>query len=973
MFLYLKEAPKAQYGLPNLTIEPFEFEKKATTLELNVTITEQENGLLGTMDYNTDLYDADTIERFLDHYKNLLQASIEHPEQTILALPMMGETQRRHILEELSGKNTSAAIPQKCLHTLFSEQARRTPDATAVEFRGATRTYRELDTRSTLLARYFRAMGVKPGQVIGICMERSLEQMVGLLGILKAGCAYVPIDPLYPQERVKFLVENSKVEMLVTLEKFKRHFSGLSTVLALDTGWEVAAESCAGGDEVRGNPQDLAYVIYTSGSTGTPKGVMVTHQGVVNHCQNVISIFGLEPADRVLQVTSLSFDVAVQEIFPTLLAGATLVLWKEPHLSDGADFLRWVDEQKITVINLTTAYWSNIVSDLQEQRAKVPASLKTTVVGGEKVVYETYLAWKELVGGKVKWINDYGLTETTITATMFSPHEEWQSSAQVVPIGRPIDNVEIYILDALRQSVPPGVYGELYVGGAGVARGYWNLPELTQQRFVPHPFSSQTEAKLYRTGDMARFLPDGNVEFLGRMDYQVKIRGYRVELGEIEAVLEKYEAVRRAVVVPRPTPRGGLQLVAYIVAGGPPPGYGELKAFLKTRVPDYMVPAHFVPIDEVPLTVHGKVDIHALPAVEGHALVNREYVAPESVAEKIAVSLWEQVLGDTGIGLQDDFFDRGGNSLLATQLISHAKALFQCDIPLKTLFEYPMLREWVEQIERLQMEGETARESGEASQCLVKIRQHGDRVPLIFVHPVGGTITCYFPLVRKLREDQPFYALQAQGMFVDVSTLDTVEKMADYYLTELLAFQPHGPYRLGGWSMGGFIAYEMARRLQAAGHHIQQLVLIDCHLSRLVDTSQETILFNFVRQLAKGEGKQLADADIVAWKPRELNLELICSKLKALGILPRYTDTAEIQRRLDMYATTALAFSAYRPSSFEKLSIDNVQLFRATDAPEESERIWRDLTTNLTLHHVNADHFSIVHSSEIARILNLDL
>jgi aspartate racemase len=333
------------------------------------------------------------------------------------------------------------------------------------------------------------------------------------------------------------------------------------------------------------------------------------------------------------------------------------------------------------------------------------------------------------------------------------------------------------------------------------------------------------------------------------------------------------------------------------------------------------------------------------------------------------VSIWEKVLGDSGIGITDDFFERGGNSLLATQLISHAKALYKRDIPLKTLFEYPVLAEWVEQVERIQMGAETVRGQVELNQCLVKIRQSGDRTPLIFVHPVGGTITCYFPLARQLGDNQPFYALQAQGMFSNDSSLDTVEKMADHYITEILAIQPQGPYRLGGWSMGGFIAYEIARRLQDAGHTVQQLVLIDCYLSRLVDPTYEAILYNFVRQLAISEGKQISDADLLEWKSRDLNLEAICTKLKALGVLPRYTDGAEIQRRLDVYSSTALAFSKYQPSPVKKLDIENVVLFRAADSKEEGG-IWKELLMDLSLYHVKADHFSVVHNSLIARVIN---
>jgi amino acid adenylation domain-containing protein len=969
MLTYLTAQDDGDQPFQGVTMKTHDFQKKASALELSFTITEQNDELICSMDFNTDLFNSDTIQRLLTHFLNLLQACIDNPQQLISEIKLLPETEEQQLVEDWSGRNKVKQIPEASVHELFSQKATSTPDAIALRFQDQYFTYRELDERSNQLANYLIKRGLGPHKLVGICMNRSLDMVVGLLGILKAGNAYVPIDPSYPQERKAFMVNNSEVEILLTVDSEVENLnSGQSKVISIENEWKLIERESREAQRLKVESEDLIYVIYTSGSTGKPKGVMVSHKGVVNHCLNIIDRFELNPQDRVLQFTSISFDVAVQEIFPTLLAGATLVLWKDKYISEGREFLKWIEQEKISVLNMTTAYWSSLVADLKNDRSLLPTSLKLVIVGGEKVSPETFVTWKNVTDGSVRWINDYGLTETTITATMFEPDAAWNPQ-KVVPIGTPLDNVEIYILDKNQNPVPIGVYGELYIGGIGLAKGYWGRPELTKERFVQNYFSENLNDRLYKTGDQARFLSDGTIEFLGRLDDQVKIRGYRIEIGEIEAAIEQYGKISQSVVVPFELANGNKQLAGYVVLSDSTVSIDELRNFLKSRLPDYMIPSHFVVMDQIPLTVNGKLDEAALPKPELYAIKSKEYVAPRTPTEQIAVSIWTDLLDYPDIGVMDNFFEVGGNSLLATQVVSRATNTFECNIPLRVLFEYPILTDWVAEIERLKLLEASEGTKQNSEKCIVKIQQKGEKTPIFFVHPVGGTISCYLTLARQLGENQPFYALQGHG-FVDAnSKLDSVEMMAEHYLKEILEVQPEGPYRLGGWSMGGFIAYEIASKLKENGHEVTQLVVIDSYMSKVRNATDDFIFYNFIRQLAALSGKTISDSIITSWQKLNVDQASMVKELEAFGLVPPGTSTDYIRLLIDVYKTTARAFHKYIPAKRPKLEIENVQLFRAEDSPV-GEGIWTELVTSITLHQMIADHFSIVHHPALGDIVN---
>ncbi len=550
-----------------LRMEALPIENKISQFDLTLMMEEREDGLHGSFEYNTDLFEDATIDRMIGHFRNLLKGIVANPQKRISDFPILSESEQYQLMVEWN--QTSSDFPrEKCLHQLFEERVKKTPGATAVVSNGYSFSFAELNTRANQLAHYLRKLQVGPEVLVGLSLERSFEMLVGLLGILKAGGAYVPLDPNYPRERLDYMVRDSNISVLITESKWRRVFpeDGLK-VVCLDEAWETIGQEPA-DDPVTGvDPDNVAYVIYTSGSTGQPKGVQVRHRSVVNHNLAVIDLFGLQPSDRVLQFATINFDAAVEEIFPTWLAGATLVLRGSEKILTGEELLELVGREKISVLDLPTAYWHELVSDLTMNHHPLPDSLRLVVLGGDKASPEKLAAWNQLPGKRVRILNTYGPTETTIISTAYDPGEpeENQDQPADLPIGRPIANTRVYVLDPWLRVVPVGVPGELHVGGEGVARGYLNRPDLTAERFIPDPFSGNEGERLYKTGDLVRYLPDGNIQFLGRVDHQVKIRGYRIEISEIEEVLLQHPAIKDVTVVAREDVPGVKRLVAYCV------------------------------------------------------------------------------------------------------------------------------------------------------------------------------------------------------------------------------------------------------------------------------------------------------------------------------------------------------------------------------------------------------------------------
>jgi amino acid adenylation domain-containing protein/non-ribosomal peptide synthase protein (TIGR01720 family) len=672
---FLMEESEAHINLSGLQVEALPFEQWDAQFDLSVQLAETNDGLASAFQYNTDLFDATTITRLLDHWETLLQAIVAGPAKPLSELSLLPAVERQRLVVEWNA--TRAPYPHdRCVHQLFEEQVERTPAAVAVIFEDRQLTYAELNMRANRLAHHLRTLAVGPEVLVGLCVERSLEMIVGLLGILKAGGAYVPLDPAYPPERLAFMLHDAGAPVLLT----QRHLVGSlpghpATKVYLDGEKEPWAGASVDNPVCLTKPDNLAYVIYTSGSTSKPRGVLVPHRGVVNHNVDFVKRYGLQPSDRVLQFASLSFDTSAEEIFPTWFAGATLVLSPQGATTLLADFVRFADEQQLTVLDLPTSYWHLWVSELSRLPLPVPAALRCLIVGGEKVLPERLASWQKLAGQRVTFSNGYGPTEATIQAITYeilAGHEDRHLST--APIGRPIANMRAYVLDRHLQPVPIGVPGEMYLGGVAVTRGYLNQPELTAAKFIADPFSDEPGARLYRTGDLARWLHDGNLEYLGRIDHQVKVRGFRIELGEIETALTEYAGVNEAVVLAREDMPGDKRLVAYVVARAPAAfAVNDVRAFLKQRLPGYMVPSAFVVLEAMPLTPNGKLDRQALPApAPSRAEADRPYFPPRSEEEKLLAGIWAEVLGVERVGLTDNFFELGGDSILSLQMLSRA-------------------------------------------------------------------------------------------------------------------------------------------------------------------------------------------------------------------------------------------------------------------------------------------------------------
>ncbi|GAX45459.1 amino acid adenylation domain-containing protein [Tolypothrix sp. NIES-4075] len=671
----LQNAPMSQIELTGLTVTPLAAESATAKFDLSLsmqntatsTTLSTGDGLIGVWEYSTDLFDASTIERMAGHFVTLLESIVANPEERISQLPLLTQVEQHQLLVEWN--NTQADYPlDKCIHQLFEEQVKRTPDAVAVLFDNQQLTYHQLNTRANQLAHYLRSLGVKPDTLIGICAERSLEMVVGLLGILKAGGAYVPLDPDYPQERLSFMLQDAQVSVLLTqqhlIESLPDHQAQL---VCLDTDWHLIGEYNQENSISDVQASNLAYVIYTSGSTGQPKGVMLSHRNLCNHMFWMQATFPLTETDKVLQKTPFSFDASVWEFYAPLLVGGQLLLAQPGGHADSSYLLQLMAQQQVTTVQFVPSLLRIL---LEQGGIETCDSLKQVFCGGE--VLPVALQEGLLSKLNVNLHNLYGPTEACIDSTYWTCQRG--SDRQVVPIGRAIANAQVYILDEYLQPVPIGVPGELHIGGAGLARGYLNRPELTQEKFIPNPFEKAEGSRLYKTGDLARYLPDGTIEYLRRIDNQVKIRGFRIELGEIEELLNQHEDVQAACVIAREDNPGEKRLVAYVV-GNPQhlPTINQLRSLLSSQLPQYMIPHAFVLLESLPLTPNGKVDRRALPAPDTREGLEASFVAPRNQIEETLAQIWAEVLRVEQVGINDNFFELGGDSILSIQILAKAK------------------------------------------------------------------------------------------------------------------------------------------------------------------------------------------------------------------------------------------------------------------------------------------------------------
>ncbi len=680
--------------LPGLTLSRVELKHRTTKFDLTVAATETPDGLNLLAEYSADLFNDDTIARLLGHYQTLLEAAVADPDRRISNLPLLTEAERRRHLSEWN--DTASEYPRdKCVHELFEAQAERRPDAIALALEDEHLTYRELNRRANQLAAYLRKLGVGAETPVGFCLERSAEMVIGILGILKAGGTYAPLDPAYPKERLAFMLEDTRAPVVLVQRRLIEHLpEHQACVVRIDDDWELIAQESEANPAPGVMAEQLAYVMYTSGSTGKPKGIGITHRAINRLVFNT-NYIEITPDDRMTLASNSAFDAATFELWGALLNGARLVgINREVALSP-RDLAAEICAQGVSVMFLTTALFNQMARE-------VPAafgSVGNLLFGGEAVDLHSV---KEVLkhSSPARLLHVYGPTESTTFATWYQA-QSLPEDAATAPIGCPLANTQVYLLDRNLQPAPVGVVAELLIGGDGLARGYLNRPELTAEKFIPNPFSAEAGARLYRTGDLARYWPDGAIEFLGRLDHQVKIRGFRIELAEIESVLAQHQAVREAAVLAREDVAGEKRLAAYVaLEPGAALTGAELRSFLRQKLPEYMTPSVFVELDALPLTPNGKVDRRALPAPDSApSELAGIYVAPRTQVEEALAGIWSKVLVAAQIGIHDSFFDLGGHSLLATQTLSRVREAFQVELPLRSLFEAPTVAGLAERVE----------------------------------------------------------------------------------------------------------------------------------------------------------------------------------------------------------------------------------------------------------------------------------
>ena len=733
--------------------------------------------------------------------------------------------------------------PEECIHQLFEARVKQKPNAIAVTYEDCQITYLELNQKANQLAYYLKSLGVKSEVLVGICVDRSIDTIVGLLGILKAGGAYVPIDPNYPESRISFVLEDAGASVLVTQSTHLDKLPHSAKVVCLDRPEEFAVSNADYLDEIAFTqsdvkPSNLAYVIYTSGSTGKPKGVLVEHQNVTRLFAATQPWYHFGDRDVWTMFHSYAFDFAVWEIWGALLYGGRLVVVPYQTSRTPEAFHQLLVTEKVTVLNQTPSAFYQLIRADEKLCTANKLSLRFIIFGGEALNLSNLQPWFDRHGDCTpQLVNMYGITETTVHVT-YRPISAIDLNNLESVIGCPIPDLQIYLLDSDLQQVPVGVEGEIYVGGAGVARGYYNRPELTAERFVSDPFNDDSEARLYKSGDLARYLENGDLEYLGRIDNQVKIRGFRIELGEVEAKLAQHPQIEKCVVLPKEDFSGSKILVGYIVPKG---NFlvktSQIREFLQEKLPEYMIPAAFVSVPTFPLTEHGKLDRRALLNTEAtRDRSSAKAIAPSTELETTLVQIWQEVLNIESIGIKDSFFDLGGHSLLAISLFTKIEQELSKNVPVSAIFQAPTIEELARYIEN-----DSTNEKDDLGSLLVPLQPHGTKTPIFLVHGGVGDVYLYRELAQHLDSDRPVYGIEPVGINNCQAPLTTIEAMADRYIAEIKTLQPTGPYILGGYCLGGQVAYEMTQMLHSKGDRIELLALIDVYLNYSDSPTKEIV------------------------------------------------------------------------------------------------------------------------------------
>nr|VFJ78176.1 MAG: amino acid adenylation domain-containing protein [Candidatus Kentron sp. FW] len=883
--------------MTDLTTSALAFPQMEGQFDLTLSVSQGET-ISGHFRYNTDLFERGTIERMAGHFQVLLIAIVDNPAQSIGFLPMLTDAEIRQLR---AWNETDRDYPKdRTLVDLFEEQVHRGPDNVALVFDNQEISYRELNIRVNRLAGRLRTLGVGPEVLVGLLAERSVEMVAGLLAILKAGGAYVPLDPEYPKERLAFMAEDAALEVLLCHGATRARLPKCSArVLDMESAATTDSESSENPARAAG-PNNLAYVIYTSGSTGEPKGCANEHGGILNRILWMQEEYRLAPEDVVVQKTPFGFDVSVWEFLWPLISGARLVVARPDGHKDPDYLADLIDTHKVSVLHFVPSMLSAFLEGIGDRRCP---SLRDIICSGEALAPALRKRFFDTLDARLH--NLYGPTEAAIDVSYWQCRGD--DSLATVPIGRPIANTQLHILDPGGTPVPVGVSGELHIGGVGVARGYLNRPELTAEKFIPDPFRDEPGARLYRSGDLCRRLPDGNIEFLGRMDNQIKLRGFRIELGEIEAVSNRHPAVRETVVVIRDLEERQ-QLVAYITLDKEhsisDPEF-ELKDYLAEKLPDYMVPDAFVVLEQLPMNRNGKIDRKALPKPNVAAMKGDHIDPPRDNVEFRLVRIWEKLFAISPMGVRDNFFTIGGDSLLAIRLLAGIEREFGVRLPLHLLFQEGTVE---------QLAGILRRDNftPPAWSPLVCLQPQGREPPLFFVHPSGGSAFNYYEIAALMGTGQPFYALQPRGIEPGEPFHESVEEMAIDYAAAVRDAQPEGAILLGGWSFGGTVAFEIARILERSGVTVSFVMMIDPPTPFVDSRGVEDDIEFLMERVPFYHGVSFDGWESQA--SREAQVMYLLKAIKVSGLLSQDLDDAHARHWLNLYKHHNKLVDLYKPS-----------------------------------------------------------
>lgn len=940
----MQHASKSPLKLQGVDARYLEVTTETAKFELALTMTEIADGqLVGSLEYNRNLFQRGTIQRMIDQLTLVLEGMAANPGCCISSLPLLAQREHGLIIKEWN--NTESEYPREsCVHELFEEQARRTPQAPAVEYKGEEMSYAELNRRANQAAHYLKELGVRAEERVGLCIERGVEMVVWMLGILKAGGTYVPLEREYPRERLEYIVKDTGAKWVV-LGGGKQGWweEGRSCVVEVE-GVKRELERQPGSNVgVKMEPWNLAYIMYTSGSTGQPKGVSVVHEGIIRLVKNT-NYVQFRESESVGQTANMAFDASTFEIWGALLNGGRLVGISREELLNARELRKKIESRHIGVMFLTTS----LFNQMARGDAGTFTGLRVLLAGGEAI--DAGCVRKALSQHGVKEVvNGYGPTETTTFASCYRV-KELEETAATVPIGRAISNTRLYVLDGEMRPVGIGINGELYIGGAGLARGYWGQPGLTAEKFVPDPLGGAGGERLYRTGDLVRWREDGNLEFIGRRDGQIKIRGFRIELGEIEAVLAAHPDVREAVVVAQENQQGDKWLAAYIVPRqaqsielGPSEAEQrsceEILNHVKERLPEYMVPVSCIRIKQLPLNPNGKLDRKALATPKRNAF-SRPYEAPCGELEEKLAKIWADVLKVERVGRHDNFFDLGGHSILAIEVTSRANRAGLRLSPVQLLQEQTIagLAARVAGCdEHATAQPQAPIRAVQPAPPLIAIQPQGARQPFFCVHPGPGSPLCYMELSRSLGQDQPFYGLQARGLAGDEEPLTSIEEMSALYIEAIQQLKPAGPYILGGHSLGSHIAFEMALQLRRKGFEVPLLVVMDSappvfgkHKEKQQDAINETkLLAAAVKTVERFTNQNLSlPEESLAAMTREGQFNAIMERLRAINFVTSDTDPSYVNGLLRVAKAGFLALQRYEPTMWDAPPI---ALFRASD------------------------------------------